>query len=201
MSQFRFATAVNSSADPRVLQTIAMEGVALALWNRALSDELRDWLDTLPAEDLPQFDGRIGVHQVAIRIRAINAATTSPSGALLAEEIARLARIASEVLASPYLHLRLGASALRRAQDWQLDATTGRLRCTLKGPGIEYGTCARGGKPRSVHRMARGEVGLFRGALWPGSELAAILHRAAPQTGRDARLDLVISPVEDASVS
>lgn len=193
------ATAMNSSADPRVLQTLGMEGVSLALWERPLPPGLPEALDALPAERLPRLRRRLAVGQVvaAVRLAAIDAEAGSCTEPL-AGEVGMLADLADGLFASPQLEIRLDVTEGRPRPKWHVDAVRGRLLCTLRGPGTEFGPIGPGGEPQSVHRMARGAVGVFRGALWPGRELAAIVHRSPPNTAGGPRLLIVIDPVDDA---
>ncbi len=195
----RFATAMNSSADPRVLQTLGMEGVSLALWERALPERLSMALDALPVERLPRLRRRLAVHQVATAVsEACDEAGTGDCAGLLAADIEELATHAMRVFASPLLELRLDVTEGQACPKWHVDAVPGRLLCTLRGPGTEYGPIGPNAEPQSVHRMARGAVGVFRGVLWPGQELAAIVHRSPPREVGGPRYLVVIDPVEDA---
>ncbi|WP_134682395.1 DUF1826 domain-containing protein [Paracoccus ravus] len=196
MAGFRFATSVNSGTDPRVLATIAIEGVSLALWNRSLPEELDIWLASLPVESLPRFDGRVASQQVAKTLRARNPAAAFGPGAAFAEEVAGLAKIASEIFASPLLDLRLGPACGMRQSGWQLDAATARLRCSFLGSAFEYGLLRAKAEETKPHHLSRGTVGIIRGALWPGDELAAIVHRPSLEPEQGSSLHLMIGPVE-----
>ncbi|WP_042252351.1 DUF1826 domain-containing protein, partial [Paracoccus sp. PAMC 22219] len=67
------ATAMNSGHDPRVLGTIALPGVAVALWQRFTDAAWQAWLDALAPERLPRLRldpapaGRGGGHRGAWR--------------------------------------------------------------------------------------------------------------------------------------
>jgi hypothetical protein len=58
---FRLAQGLNQSADHRLLGTIAMDGIAAAIWSRALADDFRDWLEELPEDCLPQLNTLVTV--------------------------------------------------------------------------------------------------------------------------------------------
>ncbi|QHQ35807.1 DUF1826 domain-containing protein [Algicella marina] len=195
----RIATAMNSSTDARVLQTLGMEGVSLALWERSLPDELARELDALPPERLPRMRRRLAVRHVSRAIRqSCEDADAGACSKQLADVVQELSKLAMGVFASPMLELRLDVTDGQPCPKWHVDAVSGRLLCTLRGPGTEYGPIGPGGKPESIHRMARGAVGVFRGALWPGQELAAIVHRSPPREAGGTRLLVVIDPVDDA---
>lgn len=194
----RIATAMNESRDPRVLGSLAMEGVSLAVWQRDLAPGLAEALDALPAERLPRMRRALTVGEVAPAVRAACiVAGTGEAALALSADVARLAGLAAEVLTAPLLQIRLDVTEGQPCPKWHLDAVPARMICALRGPGTEYGPIGPGGDPQAVHRLARGAVGMFRGALWPGPELAAIVHRSPPADGDGPRLLLVIDPVAD----
>jgi hypothetical protein len=194
----KIATAMNESADARVLQTLGMEGVSLAVWQRSWPEGLTAWLDSLPMDQLPTMRRTLPAAKVADAVRS----TCREVGAagqvdVLAEEVASIAHQATIALAAPMLEVRLSVSTSQPCPKWHVDAVPSRVLCTLLGPGTEFGPIDVNGGAQSVHRMARGHVGAFRGALWPGKELAGIVHRSPPATDGAARLLLVIDPVDD----
>ena len=194
----RIAMAVNSSEDPRVLGTLGMEGVALVLWQRGLPAELCAALDALAGHRLPKVRHRLIPGQVkAAVLAACDRAGTGECAERLASEVAALAAHAQAALAAPLLDLRLGPVADGVTTGWQPGAFTGRFFCTLLGPGVEFGPSDRGGPPKHIRCMSRGEVGIFRGLLWPGPDLPAILHRVPRQAPGEPQLTLLIEPVDD----
>ncbi len=195
----RSATAMNSSDDPRVLRTLGMEGVSLALWTRSLPDDLARALDALPTDRLPRLRRSLTQSGVTGAIHdACDEAGTGDCAARLAADVETLAAHAMQVFASPLLELRLDVTEGQPCPKWHIDAVPGRLLCTLLGPGTEYGPIGPNGEPQSVHCMPRGAVGAFRGVLWPGRELAAIVHRSPPREAGGPRLLLVIDPAPNA---
>lgn len=195
----RIATAMNSSADPRVLQTLGMEGVSLALRTRSLPEDIARALDVLPTDRLPRLRRNLGPRGVADAIHeACEEAGTGECAALLTANGEALATHAMRAFASPLPELRPDVTEGQPRPKWYVDAVPGRLLCTLRGPGTEYGPIGPNGELQSIHRMARGAVGVFRGVLWPGRELAAIVHRSPPREAGGPRLLVVIDPVDDA---
>jgi hypothetical protein len=193
----RLATAMNSSTDPRVLQTLGMEGVSLALWTRAMPEDLAKALDVLAPDRLPRLRCRLSPRDVADAVRtACFEAGTGACAGPLAAEAESLAAHAMQVFASPLLEVRLDVTEGQPCPKWHIDAVPGRLICTLRGPGTEYAAIRPNGEPRSTHRMARGAVGAFRGSLWPGRDRAAIVHRSPPADAGGPRLLIVIDPVD-----
>lgn len=194
----KIATAMNASPDPRALQTLGMEGVALTLWQRDLPDGLADWLDGLAPEQLPQMRGTMPVARVAEAVQnACRDAGATGQADALAMEVATIAQHAALTLAAPLLEVRLKVSTGQPSPKWHVDAVAGRVLCALRGPGTQYGPIDADGGAQSVHHVPRGAVAAFRGALWPGQELAGTVHRSPPATDGAPRLLLVIDPVED----
>lgn len=192
------ATAMNQSADPRILRTLAMEGVSLALWDRRLSENLTRILDALPAAQLPTMRQSLNVNHVSAGVHATCIASGAHACAdELARDIADIAQHASDVFATRLLEIRLDATQGQPCPKWHLDAVPARLLCSLRGPGTEFGPIGPGDTPQSIHRMARGAVGVFRGALWPARQPAGILHRSPPGNEGNTRLLLVIDPIRD----
>lgn len=192
-------TAMNQSSDRRVLGTIAMQNVAVALWQRDLSTNLGHWLSTLAPESLPQIRCRTGIDRVADAVQqACNEAGT-PAGPRRQEmiaDIADLARQAAAATGAPQVDLRLEATEGQACPKWHLDAVVLRLLCTLRGPGTQFGAARPGGgDPAAIHQMRSGDVALLRGKLWQSRRSPGVLHRSPPAQSGQTRLLLVIDPV------
>ena len=172
----KIAQEINESADPSVLQTLGMDGVSVAVWQRSLPERLTAWLDSLPTDQLPTMRLTLPAAKVADAVRA----ACHVSGAAgqvdaLAQEVARIAEHAASVLAAPILEVRLSVSTGQPCPKWHVDAVPGRLLCTLRGPGTEFG-------PVNAH----GDV--------------QTLHRSPPATDGMPRLLSVIDPLDDRGV-
>lgn len=195
----RIATAMNSSTDPRVLQTLGMQGVSLALWERRLTDRLSRSLDALRLDRLPRMHRRLAVQHVAGAVgAACSEAGAGDCAKQLAADTEELAAHAVQVFSSLLLDIRFDVAEEQPYPTWHMSSLSGRMICTLSGPGIEYGPVGPRGRPQSIHRMARGAVGAFRGIFWPGQEIAGIVHRSPQRTAGERRLLVIIDPVDDA---
>lgn len=197
----RLATAMNSADDPGVLRTVAMPGVALAAWTRRPPAGFQAWLDGLAPERLPRLRRTLPAADVADAVSAACMRAGTPAGAhrdhLLAD-LALIVRLASEALAVPLVELRLDVSEGQACPRWHIDSVRGRLLCTLRGPGTEFGPARPDGAPSVIHRLPTGAVGLFRGLLWPGREISGIVHRSPPADAGTTRLLVVVDPVDAA---
>lgn len=200
----RLATTITTSLDPGVLSTIDLDGVAAALWLREPAPGFQAWLDAVPAEALPRLRRQLRPGAVARAVAEACAATGTPDGPdsdRLVSEVAALARHAAEALGALMLEVRLEVRDRQACPKWHLDVVRGRVICTLRGTGTEFGPGRPDGDPATVHVMPTGAVGLFRGLLWPGRELSGIVHRSPAATAGETRLVLVIDPVDEARTS
>lgn len=196
----RLATAMNASADPAVLRTVAMPGVALAVWTPDRPDGFQDWIDALPPERLPRLRASLPPSRVRDAIAAACERAATPPGAHrdhLIEHAAQIAALASEILSSLLVELRLGATDDQDYPKWHLDTVHARLLCALRGPGAEFGPARPDGTPTDVRSLPTGAVALFRGLLWPGRELPGIVHRSPPAQAGITRLLLVVDTVDE----
>ena len=196
----RLARRVNESCNVRVLDTLAMQGVALAVWHRPPSPALQSWLDGLPAERLPRMRRTIPAAQARLAVAAACERAETPPGRHrddLLDQVAEMVGLAGEVLAAPLVEVRLDVTEGQTCPRWHFDAVRARLLCTLRGPGTEFGPARPDGTAAAVYSVPTAAAGLFRGLLWPGSELSGIVHRSPPANG-ETRLLLVVDPVDDA---
>jgi len=198
----RRADAIVSGAEAEILSGVAMPGVGAAIWQRTLPEAVRTWLDAIPAERLPQHSGAVLASGAGAAVAAAfdrAGVARSAERDWLADDADRLAGIAGRVLETPFLSLRLAAVARRTCPKWHVDTVRGRLLCTWRGRGTEFGPARPDGTPASVMALPTGAAALFRGVLWPGSELTAILHRSPPvETAETPRLMLALDPAEAA---
>ncbi|WP_172331503.1 DUF1826 domain-containing protein [Mangrovicoccus sp. HB161399] len=193
----RLAEGIESGPHPSVLRRIGRDGTALAIWQRRMPADLRGWLDGLPAGRMPQFRRTLPAGTLRLAVAEACRRAGTPGGAgqeLLAAEICLLGQLAADVFGCAALRVRLEVATRQTCPKWHVDAVPVRMVCTLRGPGTEWGPIGPDGVPRRTHRLETGEVGLFRGALWPGDELAAILHRSPQATPERPRLALAIDP-------
>lgn len=197
----RPVTAMNSSSDPRILGSVAMSGVAMAIWQRQPPPEYQAWLDGLDSAQLPRLRCRAALSQVpgAVLQACMEAGTPPcPQRETMIADIADLSRRAADVTKSLMVDLRLDAGNGQPCPKWHLDAVPARLLCTLRGAGTQFGPTRTGGEPTHIHQMRAGDVGMFRGRLWPGDEISGILHRSPPAETGQTRLLTVIDPVDEA---
>ena len=195
----RLVTAMNHAEDPRVLQTVALEGIAVAVWLRTAAPAYQEWLDTLPVDRLPTLALEVPAVRAADAIsRACDTCGTQAGDArdAFVADVASIVVAASEALGTPRVFLRLQAAKEWTCPNWHVDAVTARVFATLRGPGTEFGPARPDGVPRRVSTLPTGAVAIFRGVLWPGNELSGIVHRSPDVPPGTVRHFLSIDPID-----
>lgn len=192
------AQAILQARDAAVLGRIEAPGVAAAIWQRAPAPEFADWIEALPAARLPRLRTLADVGAVEGCVQAACDIAGTPPGRMrdmLAGDIAALAVIMAEVMRSPLLYLRLDAVSTDACRRFHVDNVTARMLCTYRGAGTQL---ARPGQEQAAQDVATGTAVILRGALWPGREATALLHRSPPIGGTgQTRLLLVIDPASE----
>ena len=182
---FRLAQGLNQSSDPRVLGTIAMDGIAAAVWNRQLLDDFREWLQALPVHQLPTLDTLVAVqHAEDTVLAACDSAgiPMSDKSQQLCRDIGELAQMFSQIVEEPLLRLRLDRFENRADQKFHMGNVRARLFCSYRGVEIDFGAAEVNGIPKQTHRIPLGMPAIFRGLMWDAIELSRIVHRPAPMS-------------------
>lgn len=192
---------VSTVRDVRGLDNFRDPACAAALWDRKVPADRLAWLAGLNASLLPT--GRVILQASAVRETAEHFCDIAgtPKGELrdwLIDDIASLAESFASLMGATYLRLRLEAVATNACRKFHLDAITGRLVCTYRGTGTQYGTSENGDDPDQVFTVPTGAPILLRGTLWPPEPESGLLHRSPPIEGTgETRLVLVLDPIFD----
>jgi len=198
---------VVESPEDAVLHRIAEPDVALAIWHRPQATGLAAWLDSLPAERLPEghFTGPAAC--VPARLAALCdlvELADSPERRALIDDIAGLARRFAARIGSPDVDLRLEAIAHDACWRFHRDHVGDRLNATYRGPGTQWPPLEQAARALRAQRRYRGPLnefprfaaGLFKGVVRAGTE--AIVHRSPPVAGSgQTRLFLCLNEVPD----
>jgi hypothetical protein len=198
---------VVESPDDAVLHRIAEGDVALAIWHRPQASGLAAWLDSLPAEQLPEghFIGPAAC--VPARLTALCDLVglgDSPERRALIDDIAGLARCFAARTGSRDVDLRLEAIAHDACWRFHRDHVGYRLNATYRGPGTQWPPLEHAARALKAQRRYRGPLnefprfaaGLFKGVVRVGTE--AIVHRSPPVAGSgQTRLFLCLNEVHD----
>lgn len=194
------AARVARGASADVLARIAQPGTGAAIWARGPDPRIADWLSALPEAALPATRQTCAAGEAGVVIDAACAAAGIPASAgqqRLRADVGALAREFGRIMGVEALQLRLDVIRDDACRKFHLDQVVARLLCSYRGAGTEYGPAAPGETPAEVRRMATGDVGIFRGALWRGEPAPGLVHRSPPfSRGSVLRLLLVLDPLE-----
>lgn len=194
------ASGVTRGDRPGILHHVTAPGQAAAIWQRPRDPGFADWIDRLAPESLPQTRCYCTAPRAREVAQAACVAAGLPAGPdrkMLCDDIGVLALLFAQVMRRSALHLRLDVVRDDACRKFHLDHVPARLLCSYRGSGTEYGLVHGRGDPLSVRRMATGDAGIFRGALWPGDGMSALVHRSPPIAGQgETRLLLVLDVLE-----
>lgn len=185
--------------DPRGLHGCRDPACAAVIWDREVPSDVTAWLATLDAEMLPS--GRVVVQATDVKETAGHLCDIAgmPEGRQrdwLVDDITMLARRFGAIMQAASVRLRLQVVTTNACRKFHLDAINGRLVCTYRGTGTQYGTSVQGEDPEHIFTAPTGAPILLRGSLWPPNPSTGLLHRSPPIEGTgETRLVLVLDPI------
>lgn len=192
------ARGVLQGVDPSILRRIGDAGTAVAIWQRKPLPAFLDWINAVPAANLPRLRTFVAMGAVEECVHAACDVAGTPDGpmrAMFASDVAALAFILSEVTGDPLQHLQLDPLSTDGCRRFHVDNMTLRLLCAYRGRGTQM---APSGSTASPTEVATGAAVLLRGARWPGPERIGLLHRSPPiESSGETRLIAVIDPAAD----
>ncbi len=192
---------VGIADDPEGLRVFLQPGCAAAVWRRQTPADVQAWLDTLDPDLLPS--GRVvlpsdAVADTVAHLMDIHKTPAGPERDWLQSDIIGLAEMFADLMSATYLRLRLDVVTTNACRKFHIDALTGRLVCTYRGTGTQYGISTDGADPKRVFTVQTGAPILLRGTLWPTAPASGLLHRSPPIEGTgETRLVLVLDPIFD----
>lgn len=195
------AAGVTVANQPEHLTAFLEKGCAAAIWRRKPTAVFQRWIDDLDPSQLPQ--GRMVLPTAAVKTTVtelceMSQAPPGPQRAQLIDDVAALADIFASLMETQYLRLRLEAVTSNACRRFHVDAIKGRLVCTYRGAGTQYGTSRNEDDPETIFSVPTGSPILLRGTLWPEYPASGLLHRSPPIEGTgETGLLLVLDPIAD----
>jgi len=186
---------------PENLRAFLKPGCAAAIWRRQPAADFQNWVNDLHPSVLPQ--GRVVLRPAAARsmmteLCEISRTPSCPHRDQLIDDVAALADIFANLMQAPYLRLRLTAVDSNACRKFHIDAISGRLVCTYRGTGTQYGISRNERDPSRIFTVSTGDPILLRGTLWPEKPASGLLHRSPPIEGSgETRLVLVLDAISD----
>ena len=114
------ATGVNWSDDVGVLKTLGMKGVALAVWQRTLPDQLDVWLDGLPTDRLPVLKAIVAIEEVekVVCAAALSAGLSQGTEtSRFAKDVAYLSRLLTAMIPGVMLQIQLKSPSEKKLSE------------------------------------------------------------------------------------
>ena len=186
---------------PEELSVFLKPSCAAVIWGKRQEPNLQVWLDKLDPVLLSQ--GHVVSRPEATRriVSELCDAAGTPLCAqrdMLINDVASLATSFASLMQTPYVRLRLAVVTTNSCRKFHMDAISGRLVCTYRGLGTQYGISQNGGDPTRVFTVPTGAPILLRGSLWPAEPSSGLLHRSPPIEGTGvSRLVLVLDPLDN----
>lgn len=186
---------------PEALSGFFETGQAAAIWYRQPEQAFQDWIDRLPATQLPRGREILRPEQVHATVIAMFDRAGMPAGPQrdwLVEDITALAHFFADAMSVAHLRLRLDVITGNACRRFHIDAVTARFLCTYRGTGTQFGVSTDGQEPREIFTVPTGAPILMRGTEWPDPNASGLLHRSPPIEGTgETRLVLVLDPITD----
>ncbi|MEO1380393.1 MAG: DUF1826 domain-containing protein [Pseudomonadota bacterium] len=178
---------VSIARDARGLESFRDPACAATIWDREMPSDVISWLDELASEVLPNGRAALQAQAVSHTVLRLCNIAGMPNGwqrDWLIVDIADLARRFADLMQVAYVRLRLRAVTTNACRKFHLDAINGRLVCTYRATGTQYGTSMRGEDPEHIFTAPTGAPTLLRGSLWPPNPTVGLLHRSPRLRGR-----------------
>ncbi|MFT5346951.1 MAG: hypothetical protein ACI95S_002704 [Dinoroseobacter sp.] len=186
---------------PENLNILAKPGCATAIWQRQPLPDFQTWIDGLDPDILPLDRLILESQDVATVLSEICDTSSVVDRAhwqYLIKDIAELSYLFCDLMAAPYMRLRLEPITSNACRKFHIDAITARLVCTYRGTGTQFGISQDGAEPERIFTVPTGTPILLRGTLWPEQPRSGLLHRSPPIEGSgETRLVLVLDPILD----
>jgi hypothetical protein len=175
-----------------VLDRIAEDGVAMAVWDRALPDPIASRIGRAGADSLPRLRATVAAADAGRALgTALGGVPDRGLAEALAADVADLVRIAARLIGRDEVSVRLEAISGNACSRFHADRVALRLIATYRGPGTEWvdedalppGADPRDPPAQAVRRVPTGAVGLFKGSL---ATARPAMHRSPPIAGTGA---------------
>jgi hypothetical protein len=195
------AKGVVIAKEPKDLVHIRDADCAAAVWHRQFQPEFRQWINDLPAQNLPEGRLVLPKERVSDAVRQLCEMAEMPADPnrdLFINDVDSLSQLFAAVVETQYLRVRIEKVSDNACRKFHRDAVPARLVCTYRGRGTEYGTSIDGGDPEQIYSASTGAPILLRGSEWPEYPSSNLLHRSPPIEGTgETRLLLVLDPIFD----
>ncbi len=210
-AELRFASL---GKDPAVLADVYRENINIAIWQRELSDALKDAVDSVTASN------RALVLATTVSPRSVFSVVSQSLGTAgdcaLSASVAELVEMFCCLLGLERAGLRLRVLNAAMCPKFHVDRVPCRLVTTYLGAGTEWlqhdavdrsklGAASLGQPdlqsgllktPCNIERLSCGDVAVLKGETWEGNENAGLVHRSPAVADGTVRLLLTLDVSE-----
>ena len=171
------------------------------IWDREIPVNIQDWLNKTDPRLIPSFREICHKNEVTKNVNKIfenSPLIKHTETEWLMKDITRLSELFSSLMKVEYVRLRMEVVSTNSCRKFHIDAVKGRLICTYRGLGTQYGMSMDGIDPKHFKTTPTSSPILLRGTLWIEDNPKMILHRSPPIEGTgETRFVLVIDPIFD----
>lgn len=196
--------------EPRVLTNLYLDEINIAIWQRQLSETLKNSVDTFIRSN-PTFQLSMTVAPETV-FSSIRESFGDSSQMELCENIAELTAMFCCLFELKRVGLRLTVLDRAMCPKFHVDKVPCRLITTFQGTATEWlphhtvnreklGIGSHGQpddlsglyqNPDDIQQLGCGDVGLLKGELWAGNENAGLVHRSPALATGERRLLLTL---------
>ena len=187
--------------DISYLSSFTDKNYPAVILNRTIFSNIQNWLNSIDPILMPCFRKIIHKSEVKNTIDTVfkNSSLKDGSKILwLTKDMIKLSEAFSNLMKVNFIRLRLEVVSTNSCRKFHIDAVKGRLICTYRGQGTQYGISTDGGDPQYFQTTPTGYPILLRGSLWSEDISLRILHRSPPIEGTgETRFVFIIDPIFD----
>ena len=187
--------------DPSDLTVFSEKTYPAVIWSRQVLPKIQNWIDQIDPNLLPNV--RKVLHKTVIQEtleHVFNNTRIPQSNQLdwLLKDITKLGKVFSNLMQVDFLRLRLDVVSTNSCRKFHVDSVTGRLICTYRGEGTQYGISRDENEPVDIFSVPTGSPVLLSGLLSSKENGLELLHRSPPIEGTGVkRFVLVFDPIID----
>lgn len=198
--------------DPEGLRFLAREDINLLVWRRGRQAPRLDALLAVSRDARAPDEGDPRLLRAATLVEDISAfvqahyPVANAATMAFAVDLFELAALLIQLTGAPALRPRIERVEHDGCRLFHADRVPVRLLCTYCGPGTQWVPDAAANRaalgkgdnaaicpdPGSVRSIARGDVALLKGDLWPGNAGRGLIHRSPP-LGRSGTQRLLLA--------
>ena len=197
----KLSNLVHTVSDVSFLSDFINQSYYCVVWDRQIPINIQDWLNKTDPSLIPSFREICHKNEVSKKIINIfenSKLTNKKNTEWLIQDITNLSEVFSNLMKVDYIRLRMEVVSTNSCRKFHVDAVKGRLICTYRGQGTQYGISIDGNDPKNFKTTPTGSPILLRGTLWIENNPKIILHRSPPIEGTgETRFVFVLDPIFD----